>query len=245
MEALATVVFERTLKGAERINSSTDTLPRSLRSVLLAVDGRSSVARYEPFLPTLMPLDEKFAALEQLGLLQRKGGIILESLAVLTSPALAPSGASVGLPHTESMEPVSDFELELRALSHQTGLVPDNSVRMAVRDISTGNLNDVTSLVEAPGRDASTPSGPKPPEPSAVVGAAEVLKALQDEMEAFLTQAIGLDGLPVVIMVAQISSIEQLRLALPSYNELMRSYGLGAQTEAHISSLESQLARRS
>ena len=68
---------------------------------------------------------------------------------------------------------------------------------------------------------------------------------LLDEMEAFLTQAIGLDGLPVVIMVAQISSIDQLRLALPSYNELVRSYGLGAQTEAHISSLESQIIRSS
>ena len=244
MEALATVVFERTLKGAERINSSTDTLPRALRSVLLAVDGRSSVARYEPFLPTLMPLDEKFAALEQLGLLQRKGGIF-DGLAVLTSSALAPSGGAIEPPHTESLEPVSDFELELRALSQQTGLVADNSVRMAGRDILTGNLNDVASLVEAAGRDASTPAGAKPPAQSAVVGAAEMLKALLDEMEAFLSQAIGLDGLPVVIMVAQISSIEQLRLALPSYNELMRSYDLGAQTEAHISSLESQLARRS
>lgn len=242
MEALATVVFERTLKGAERINSSTDTLPRSLRSVLLAVDGRSSVARYEPFLPTLMPLDEKFAALEQLGLLQRKGGI-LDGLAVPTNPVLAPSGAAIGLPHAESLEPVSDFELELRALSYQTGLVPDNSVRMDVRDILTGNLKDVASLVEASGRGTSTPAGAKPPAPSDVVGAPEMLKALLDEMEAFLSQAIGLDGLPVVIMVAQINSIEQLRLALPSYNELMRSYGLGAQTEAHISSLESQLAR--
>ena len=81
------------------------------------------------------------------------------------------------------------------------------------------------------------------PELPAVASATATLKELLAEMEAFLSQAIGLDGLPVAIMVAQISSIEQLRLALPSYIELMRSYGLGAQTEAHISSLESQLAR--
>ena len=85
MEALATVVFERTPKGAESANSNTDTLARALRSVLLAVDGRSSVARYEPFLAALMPLAEKFAALEQLGLLRRKSSST-ESRVVPPSP---------------------------------------------------------------------------------------------------------------------------------------------------------------
>jgi hypothetical protein len=72
-----------------------------------------------------------------------------------------------------------------------------------------------------------------------------VIEDLLADMEAFLSQAVGLDGVPVAIMVAQISSIEQLRLELPSYGELLRSYGLGAPTEAHISGLETQLARRS
>ena len=62
-------------------------------------------------------------------------------------------------------------------------------------------------------------------------------------MEAFLSQAVGMDGLPVAIMVAQISSIEQLRLEMPLWSELMRSYGLGAPAEAHLASLESQLVR--
>ncbi len=240
MEALATVVFERTLRGAERINSSIDTLPRALRSVLLAVDGCSSVAGYEPLLSALMPLAEKFAALEQLGLLRRKGSIT-DSLVVLTSPA--PGVAVVSLPRAMLTETVPDFELELCALSRQMGLVPDNAVRVAIQSTSPGLLNDMEPLVDAASSAASTPAMAESPELPAVASATATLKELLAEMEAFLSQAIGLDGLPVAIMVAQISSIKQLRLALPSYIELMRSYGLGAQTEAHISSLESQLAR--
>ena len=234
MEALATVVFERTPQGAEKVNSSSDTLPRALRSVLLAVDGRSSVARYEPFLPTLMPLAEKFAALEQLGLLRRR-----------SSTSTSATDGAVGLIPTAlepAPEPAPDFESELRALSRQIGLVPDNSARIAARSTSPEMLDGAAPLADAAPGAASTPAVAESPQLPAVASGSATLKELLDEMEAFLTQAVGLDGLPVVIMVAQISSIDQLRLALPSYNELVRSYGLGAQTEAHISSLESQLA---
>lgn len=235
MEALATVVFERTPQGAEKVNSSSDTLPRALRSVLLAVDGRSSVARYEPFLPTLMPLAEKFAALEQLGLLRRR-----------SSTSTSATDGAVGLIPTAlepAPEPAPDFESELRALSRQIGLVPDNSARIAARSTSPEMLDGAAPLADAAPGAASTPAVAESPQLPAVASGSATLKELLDEMEAFLTQAVGLDGLPVVIMVAQISSIDQLRLALPSYNELVRSYGLGAQTEAHISSLESQLVR--
>ena len=239
MEALATVVFERTPQGAEKVNSSSDTLPRALRSVLLAVDGRSSVARYEPFLPTLMPLAEKFAALEQLGLLRRRSS---------TSTSTSATDGAVGLIPTAlepAPEPAPDFESELRALSRQIGLVPDNSARIAARSTSPEMLDGAAPLADAAPGAASTPAVAESPQLPAVASGSATLKELLDEMEAFLTQAIGLDGLPVVIMVAQISSIDQLRLALPSYNELVRSYGLGAQTEAHISSLESQIIRSS
>lgn len=237
MEALATVVFERTPQGAEKVNSSSDTLPRALRSVLLAVDGRSSVARYEPFLPTLMPLAEKFAALEQLGLLRRR-----------SSTSTSATDGAVGLIPTAlepAPEPAPDFESELRALSRQIGLVPDNSARIAARSTSPEMLDGAAPLADAAPGAASTPAVAESPQLPAVASGSATLKELLDEMEAFLTQAVGLDGLPVVIMVAQISSIDQLRLALPSYNELVRSYGLGAQTEAHISSLESQIIRSS
>ncbi len=240
MQTLAAVVFERTPEGAAQVNSSSDTLPRALRSVLLAVDGRSSVARYEPFLPALMPLDEKFAALEQLGLLRRTGS----DTAGLVGPALAPEAAEAGPPDTAPAAPAADFESELQALSRQMGVIPDNSVRRAGQGESHGSWDDMASLVELANNAASTAAVPKPgPEPLALAGAAIRLEDLLAEMEAFLSQAVGLDGLPVAIMVAQISSIEQLRLEVPSYSELMRSYGLGAPTEAHIASLETQLAR--
>jgi hypothetical protein len=248
MQALAAVVFERTPEGATKVSSSSssDTLPRALRSVLLAVDGRSSVARYEPFLTSLMPLDEKFAALEQLGLLRRKGGAGADPVG-LTRSAFEPEAAEVPLSDTAptgstpDFEP--DFESELQALSRQMGVISDNSARMTGQSPSPDSWDDMASFERLANQAAATVTAPKHSPGPAVAGATTALEDLLADMEAFLSQAVGLDGLPVAIMVAQISSIEQLRLELPSYGELLRSYGLGAPTEAHISSLETQLAR--
>ena len=251
MPTLTAIIFERTPEGAAQVTSSSNTLPQVLRSVLLAVDGRSSVARYESFLPALMPLDEKFAALEQLGLLRRTGSDTAGRVG-LTRPALAPETAEVGVPDTAPAAPTSDFESELQALSRQLGVIPDNSARRAGQGGPSGLWDDMASWVDlannATSTEASTATSTAPlpksgPEPLVPAEAAIRLEDLLAEMEAFLSEAIGLDGLPVAIMVAQISSIEQLRLEVPSYCELMRSYGLGAPTEAHIASLETQLAR--
>ena len=74
MEALSEVIFERTLSGASAVKLPKDQLPRHLRTLLLAVDGRLPVSSFAPFLTTLAPLSEKFAELERLGFLKRKGG---------------------------------------------------------------------------------------------------------------------------------------------------------------------------
>ena len=245
MPSLTAIVFERTPEGAAQVNSSSNTLPQALRSVLLAVDGRSSVARYEPFLPALMPLDEKFAALEQLGLLRRTGSDTAGRVG-LTRPALATETAEVGVPDTAPAAPTSDFESELQALSRQLGVIPDNAARRADQGGPSGLWDGMASWADLVNNATPTATlgAPLPrPEPLVPARAAIRLEDLLAEMEAFLSEAIGLDGLPVAIMVAQISSIEQLRLEVPSYCELMRSYGLGAPTEAHIASLETQLAR--
>jgi hypothetical protein len=216
--------------------------------VLLAVDGRSSVARYEPFLTSLMPLDEKFAALEQLGLLRRKGG----PGAGPTGPTLVafePDATEVGLSDTAPIESTPgfepDFEPELQALSQQIGLIPDNPARMTGQGASQDSWGDMASFARLANRAAATVRVPEPSPRPAAAGANTRLEDLLADMEAFLSKAVGLEGLPVAIMVAQISSIEQLRLELPSYSELLRSYGLGAQTEAHIARLETQLALHS
>ena len=240
MQALADVVFERTPEGAAKVGSGSDTLSRALRSVLLAVDGRSSVARYEPFLTSLMPLDEKFAALEQLGLLRRKGGTVGPA-----RPTPEPEAAKVALAGSAPMESAPDFEPELQALSRQIGLVPDNPARRTALEPSPDSWGDMASFARQANLAAATVTvtAPTHPAPPAVTGVTTSLEDLLADMEAFLSRAIGLDGLPIAIMVAQITSIAQLRLELPSYSELLRSYGLGAPTEAHLASLELQLAR--
>jgi hypothetical protein len=243
MQALAAVVFERTPEGAAAVKSSSDSLPRALRSVLLAVDGRSSVVRYEPLLTSLMPLDEKFAALEQLGLLRRKGSADAGPIG-LARTALEPDAADGALSDTGSAASAPDFESELQALSRQMGVIPDHPDRMGGQRSSPDGWDDMASFARLTNQAAATVKNPERSPPPAAAGATDRLENLLADMEAFLSRAVGLDGLPVAIMVAQISSIEQLRLELPSYSELLRSYGLGAQAEAHITRLEMQLALR-
>lgn len=150
----------RTSEGAAQVSAGSDTLPRAPRSVLLAVDGRSSVARYEPFLLTLMPLDEKIVALEQLGLLRRKDNDT-DGRVELTLPARTPETAEVALTDTTPVAPASDFESELQALSRQMGVIPDNSARRAGQGTASGSVDGVASLVDPADKAALTATVPR------------------------------------------------------------------------------------
>ena len=81
MEALARIVFERTPQGLMATKVLDDSgVPKRLRTLLLAVDGRTPVAQFVPFLTALAPLSEKFEELERLGLLRRKGQVSAEAV---------------------------------------------------------------------------------------------------------------------------------------------------------------------
>lgn len=245
MADLANVVFERTPEGTAEISTSASSLSRALRSVLLAVDGRSSVSRYAPFLTALTPLDDKFAALEQLGLLRRKGGrpadLVDLTGAAASSPALAQAAAALlpTGPPAPAVPAAPSFEPELQALSRLIGVIPDNPPRTAGASAARDIWDDMATF--APESSAAEPQPAAAP--TLTPAPAPQLADLLAEMEAFLSASVGLDGLPVAIMVAQITSFDQLRSELAAYSELMRSYGLGAPTEAHLSSLQAQLAR--
>ena len=48
-------------------------------------------------------------------------------------------------------------------------------------------------------------------------------------MERFLSRAAGLDGLPIALMLEQITSLSLLRRELPAYLQLIQSYGVDAE----------------
>ena len=148
MEALSNVIFERTPLGASAVKLN-DQLPRRLRMLLLTVDGRSSVANFVPFLTALTPLSEKFAELEQLGYLQRKGSkpaqasnaktsALDSEIDTATGPAhsgqndvSAATGAeaelamlATDLPARQTVSVTSDFEQQLQELAQQLSASP-------------------------------------------------------------------------------------------------------------------------
>lgn len=224
MEALATVIFERTPQGAVVIKSTGDEVPRRLRTLLLAVDGRSPVAQYVPFLTAFAPLSEKFAELEQMGYLRRKGAPSAQA----TQPQSYESGLN-DIAHGLSVQatlpaatPQDTFALELQALARQMG--------------SSGWQREASASV-------ALPAAQRPHDMAlgAVAMAASVgvptLTELLHEMEGFLSRAAGLEALPIALMLGQITSLAQLRQELPSYRQLIQSYGLDAEVHSQ------QLAR--
>lgn len=230
MEALATVVFERTPQGAVVIKSTGDEVPRRLRTLLLAVDGRSPVAQYVPFLTAFAPLSEKFAELEQMGYLRRKSGPPAQP----AQPPQLPSATGVpqALARPLSYEsdlndiarnlfaqampptapPVDPFALELQALAAQMGR-PDWQKEADRAGVPAAKWPHAGAgrCVDAPAS-VSTPT----------------LQDLLREMEGFLSRSAGLEGLPVALMLEQITNLAQLRRELPSYRQLIQSYGVDA-----------------
>lgn len=231
VETLATVVFERTPLGAVVIKSTGEEVPRRLRTLLLAVDGRSPVSQYVPFLTAFAPLSEKFFELEKLGYLRRRGHADGGAAAPSVTPHIPDVGASAsGSPrldesaltafaaslHSQNSEPATSedaFSLELQALSRQIASA------------------------------AATPVAASRPEAVRVEArestAAAPLTRMLMAMQEFLSTAAGLEGLPVAMMLEQIQTLEQLRTELPAYRELVQPYG--KEAEAHLAHLAQML----
>ena len=227
MEYLATVVFERTPAGAAAIKVSGDAVPRQLRTLLLAIDGRSPVSQYVSFLTALAPLSEKFAQLETMGFASRKGSAsapdtaptaaatltereLMELAQTLrrTAPATLPAGSA---PSTA----LDLFEAQLQALAQQTAPFGDPTT-----------ASQVSAYAPAARPAAAHPPAPPTSTPALVARTDRPqLRDLLNEMQAYLSQAAGMEGLPVAVMLEQITSLAQLRAELPSYGELVSSYG--------------------
>ena len=230
MEYLATLVFERTPAGAVAIKAAGDAVPRQLRTLLLAIDGRSPVSQYVPFLTALAPLSDKFAELEAMGFVRRRDVPPAPGLPTTPPPhdaLAAPAGALAesdlhafarsfqgGTPAGLSAAPVDDFEAQLQALAREQAFF---------------------KTAEAVGTtDRAAPTPPQGSPPAAPRRRPQLADALRD-MQAYLSDAAGMEGLPVALMLEQITSLAQLRRELPSYAALVASYG--GDSRAHIASL--------
>ena len=245
MEALATVVFERTPQGAVAIKSTGDEVPRRLRTLLLAVDGRSPVAQYVPFLTAFAPLSEKFAELEDMGYLKRKGSVTAD--AVDRFERAQNSGFGTLLPRIDAKAADSGFvaiqETDLRALASNPA-APQN-----------GNLANAFELeLQALARQMSgaTPTGAPTAASQQTDGRAHTpmpitapatpqLPDLLREMERFLSKSAGAEALPLIVMLEQIKTLAQLRAELPGYVELVQRYG--PEADQHIERLAGLLDR--
>ena len=94
-----------------------------------------------------------------------------------------------------------------------------------------GNNAHVAALADRPGPAVTAAVGPVPVQ-------ALQLVTVTAEMQRFLTQHAGMEGLPVVLMLEQIRSLAQCRQELPDYLALIAPFGEAAQAHArHLHAL--------
>lgn len=230
MENLATIVFERTMAGTDAIRAAGDTIPRQLRTLLLAIDGRSPVSQYVPFLTVLAPLSEKFAQLETMGLARRRAPVAGTHMFAPPSPAAPAEAQNIPPPPQVTEAELREFARQVPnpLVSPQPAPDPGNFASalqvLAKRPHVQGTLDNRQSMA--------------PAQASAFTEATvsySALTSLLAHMQAYLSQAAGMEGLPVALMLEQITSLAQLRRELPSYAELVTSYG--GNPEAHLKTL--------
>ena len=240
MENLATIIFERTPAGAVAIRTAGDAVPRQLRTLLLAIDGRSPVSQYVPFLTALAPLSEKFAQLEVMGFARRR-------MAAADGGALAPS-SHTHLPPLPLSPPATAAPQEGRQAQQVTEAeLRDFASQLPAASSpppATPVTNDFASALQAFAQrsrfsdtvdGAGNPALPDAPVPKVAAPLQLVLANLLARMQAYVSDVAGMEGLPVALMLEQITSLAQLRKELPSYAELVASYG--GNPTAHINIL--------
>ena len=240
MENLATIVFERTPAGAVAIKAAGDAVPRQLRTLLLAIDGRSPVSQYVPFLTALAPLSEKFAQLEAMGFARRHtatadGRTLAPSSHALLPPQPLSPPATATLQEGRQVQQVT--EAELRDFASQ---LPTTSSPPPAMPISNAFANELQAFAQRSRfndtvNSADSPARPEVSVPKVAAPLQPVLANLLAHMQAYLSDVAGMEGLPVALMLEQITSLSQLRKELPSYTELVASYG--GNPTAHINTL--------
>jgi hypothetical protein len=232
---LERVVFERTPQGIVVAKAPEDArLPVRLRTLLLAVDGRTTVGQFVPFLTGLAPLPEKFLELENLGLLRRKDGT-----SVARASAQSPAAPVLELDEAALRTLQASYA---HAAPASAAAQPPPAAAFASAQPSLPNFEAELKLLEQMMRSPAAPSDAGTVAASAAL-AGPVSYSLDDilaEMEGFLARTAGIDGLPVSLVLEQIQSVQQLRQELGGYAELVAPYGEAGQ--AHVLRVQRMLA---
>lgn len=250
IDDLSSVIFERTDLGTAAIKSSVSEIPRTLRTLMLVVDGRSNVAQYQPFLSALGSLPEKFDELERLGYLRRKVNETLPSKASHERLQRATIDEVVSRPITpaaaQSAAALNEADLLNLALDMSVLAGPDygnagSNFAPDLQALASNLKRDPEASFFATGVSLHRPNDSQIPADLKLSTNTPTLQDLLAEMENFLSNTAGLDGLPLALMFGQITSLAQLRRELPTYLELLQPYG--DQADVHVRHLAGLLDR--
>lgn len=250
IEDMSSVVFERTDLGTAAIKSNVSEIPRTLRTLMMVIDGRSQVAQYQPFLTALGSLPEKFEELERLGYVRRKTSDSLSNntrieriqratIDDVISRPIKP--ATVTTANSLNEADLLNLALDMSVLSGPNSGNGGNSFAPDLQTLASNlNRDPKANFLTT---DGSLVNSNYSQNPTSYKLSADVptLQDLLGEMENFLSSVAGLDGLPLALMFGQITSLAQLRRELPAYLELLQPYG--DKADVHVRQLSDLLDR--
>jgi hypothetical protein len=215
---LPDTVFARTGLGNAAARAVQADLPRMVKTLLIAVDGRTSVAMFQKLLPNFGDVSALFDALESGGYIERVGSVSVKAAAVPPRPALRVVAPAPAEPPRKDLEQ-SRKDLEQSRWFESTQRFTEPAPASGWRGVS---LQDA-----APGGAAAPVafgtaglSGHR----SAVTEVARVREA-RTLMSDFLFAHMPEVAMEAVLALERLESTEQIVRNIPEYQRLIAATG--------------------
>jgi hypothetical protein len=212
---LPDTVFVRTAHGNTAARAVQTDLPRMVKTLLIAVDGRTSVAMFQKLLPNFGDVSALFDALEAGGYIERAGGVSVKGPAPAFAPA--PPRAALRVVPPVAPEPASD--------SRQA---PNSRI-----DLDTSRWFESTQVFAGP---ASRQPESAPPERSSFTApnlsghrsmVTEIARVRETRtlMSDFLFEHMPDVAMEAVLALERLETTEQILRNIPEYQRLIAATG--------------------
>jgi hypothetical protein len=216
---LPDTVFVRTAHGNAAARAVQADLPRMVKTLLIAVDGRTSVAMFQKLLPNFGDVSALFDALEAGGYIERAGGVSVKVPAPAPPPGFAPSPprAALRVVPPAAPEPTPDSRQPLNSRI----------------DLDTSRWFESTQVFAGP---ASRQPEAAPPERSSFTApnlsghrsmVTEIARVRETRtlMSDFLFAHMPEVAMEAVLALERLETTEQILRNIPEYQRLIAATG--------------------
>ncbi|MGL4229763.1 MAG: hypothetical protein ACRDAM_10160 [Casimicrobium sp.] len=205
------IIYVRTPVGTQVARDASKEMPRGMRTLLLAVDGRTRVASYRMILSHLGDVGMLFEGLENAGYIARTDGV--------NTRVAPPTPAATPRPATQA----SAVQRDLQSLAAMTSFQPTHQPA-AAGEPSIKNFDVLAKINEAQSHFTQGPNTLSNRGSHQVVRTANLNKA-KSLMTDFLMRHLPDVAMEVSLSIDRIESFDELERSMPDYSQLVAKLG--------------------